>query len=51
MKNSYLHTYNFIIINGNMQFQIETNAYSQDEAIDIILEQYPKQEGWNFILI
>ena len=51
MKNNYLRTYNFLVFNGRVQLQTDINAYDEDEAMDLIAENYPEQEGWSFILM
>lgn len=46
-----MKTYNFIIFCGKIQFGLEINANSQDEALDIVSKEYPTDAGWYFILL
>ncbi len=46
-----MKTYNFIIGIGSISFQLEVNAHSEDEAIDMIQEEYPYSEGYHYMLI
>lgn len=48
---NHIKTYNFLVFQGNTQFGIDIDACSQYEAIDIISDEYPRDEGWNFMLI
>ena len=49
--NKRLKTYNFLISCGKIAFQLDINAYTEDEAIDIVLEQYPQNSGFTYILL
>lgn len=49
MKN--IKTYNFLITLGRHSFIVDINAKSEDEAIDIINESYPLNEGYHYMLI
>ena len=46
-----MKTYNFIIEIGSISFGLEVNAYSENEAIDIIQKEYPYSEGYRYVLI
>lgn len=46
-----METYNFIVTIGNMQFGIDIDACSEDEAIDIVQKEYPIDEGYHYMLI
>ena len=50
MKNT-IKTYNFLILIGKTQLQVDIDAYTEDEAIDIIQKEYPIDEGYHYILI
>lgn len=50
MKNT-MRTYNFFIRLGTCEFLLDVNAFSEDEALDIISNEYPQQDGWQYILI
>lgn len=46
-----MNTYNFLIILGKTQFDVEVNSKTEDEAIDIIRKEYPIDEGYYYILM
>lgn len=47
-----MNTYNFVIfINGIAIFQIDINAYNEDKAIEIIKENYPLEDGFEYMLL
>lgn len=47
-----MNTYNFVIfINGIAIIQVDINAYNEDEAIEIIKENYPSEEGFRYMLL
>jgi len=50
MKN-IMHTYNFIIINGKINFNLDVDAKTEDEAIDIVRREYPIDDGYRYILL
>jgi hypothetical protein len=46
-----MQTYNFIVMIGKNQFGLDVNAYTEDEAIDIIQKEYPIEQGYRYILL
>lgn len=50
MKN-IMKTYNFLVIIGKTQFQIDINAYTENEALTIMEKEYPRSDGCFYILI
>lgn len=50
MKN-IMETYNFLITIGKTQFQIDVDANTEDEAIDIIQKEYSIDDGYHYMLI
>ena len=47
-----MNTYNFVILtNGIAIVQVDINAYNEDEAIEIIKENYPSEEGFGYMLL
>ena len=46
-----MRTYNFLVTIGSLEYIIEINAISEEEALDIMSREYPKMEGWKYFLI
>lgn len=46
-----MKTYNFIVLIGSLEYIIEVNASCEDEALDIMSREYPRTEGWRYMLI
>lgn len=46
-----MKTYNFIISCGKVEFGLDINATSQEEALKIVSKEYPTEAGWHFILL
>lgn len=46
-----MRTYSFLVSIGSYEKIVEINALSEQEAIDIISREYPKLEGWRYVLI
>lgn len=46
-----MKTYNFLVIFGQLQKVIDIDAYSQEEALSIMKENYPRDEGYIYFLI
>lgn len=46
-----MRTYNFIVTIGSLSYNVDINAASEDEAIQIIRQSYPALEGWNYVLL
>ena len=46
-----MKTYNFIVFQGGTSFQVNVNAESDYEAIELLRKDWPENCGWNFVLI
>lgn len=46
-----MKTYNFIVWIGSLEYNIEINATNEEEALDIMSKEYPRIEGWRYMLI
>ena len=46
-----MKTYNFFVFIGSNEQIVEINAQSEEEALDIMSEQFPHSEGWRYVLM
>lgn len=46
-----MRTYSFLVSIGSYEQIVEINALSEQEAIDIISREYPRLEGWRYVLM
>ena len=46
-----MKTYNFIVGRNKTEESIEINARSEEEAITIVQNIFPKRQGWWYILM
>ena len=46
-----MKTYSFLVTIGSYEQIVEINALNEQEAIDIISREYPRMEGWRYMLI
>ena len=46
-----MKTYNFLVTIGKTHFEIDVNAYNEDEAINIIQNEFPIDDGYHYILL
>ena len=46
-----MKTYSFLVTIGSYEQIVEINALNEQEAIDIISREYPRMEGWRYVLI
>lgn len=46
-----MNTYNFLVRMGSVQYGIEVNATTEEEAIEILCNEYSPEEGWSYMLL
>lgn len=46
-----MRTYSFLVSIGSYEQIVEINALSEEEATEIISREYPRMEGWRYVLI
>lgn len=44
-----IKTYNFIVFQNGIQYGVEINSKSAEDAMELLLSWYPKEKGWDFI--
>lgn len=40
-----MKTFNFIVSIGNLTYNVDVDAFNEDDALDLIQNEYPEQEG------